>query len=218
MILTNEFVVEAPVDRAWGLLDEVESIISCMPGAAYIGRDGDDHKVSIRVKVGAISANFQGTVRFLEKNEAARTTRIRGVGKDLGGKATATATISVKLEPLPSARTKFLVETDLALTGRLAQFGGGVIADIASRLIEQFTQNLHAAVIARSAESGHGIEAHTQGTGEKEPQSPGTNPQRSIWAPYWRSAGSSTPPYWSGFLPWCGGLPPHFLNREIYSP
>ena len=169
MILTNEFVVEAPLDRAWGLLDEVESVISCMPGAAYIGRDGDDHKVSIKVKVGAIIANFQGTVRFLEKNEAERTARIRGAGKDLAGKASATATITVKLETLSSARTKVLVETDLAMTGRLAQFGGGVMADIASRMIEQFTRNLHAAVIARSALGNPGIAAHTEGTGETEP-------------------------------------------------
>jgi len=169
MILSNEFVVQAPVDRTWGLLDEVESVMSCMPGAAYIGRDGDDHKVSIKVKVGAITANFQGTVRFLEKNEAERTSRIRGIGKDLAGKASATATISVKLEPLSSARTKVLVETDLAMTGRLAQFGGGVIADIASRMTEQFTENLHSAVIAQSAGGNPGIEEHTQGTAEKEP-------------------------------------------------
>jgi uncharacterized protein len=168
MILTNEFVVEAPVDRAWSLLDKIESVISCMPGAAYIGRDGDGHKASIKMKVGAISANFQGTVRFLEKDGAAHTARIRGVGKDLGGKASATATISVKLEPLPSARTKVLIETDMALTGRLAQFGGGVIADISSRMIKEFTHNLHEAVIARSTESARGIEAPGEVIAEKE--------------------------------------------------
>ncbi len=159
MILNNEFVVEAPVERAWALLDEVESVISCMPGATYIGREGGDYKVSIKVKVGAISANFQGMVQFLEKNEAARTAKIRGTGKDLGGKASASATINVKFEPVTAARTKVLVETDLAMTGRLAQFGGGVIADIASRLIEQFTQNLHAAVLAQAASSAPGAAA-----------------------------------------------------------
>lgn len=164
MILNNEFVVEAPVERAWALLDEVESVISCMPGAAYVGREGDDYKVSIKVKVGAISANFQGTVQFLEKNEAARTAKIRGAGKDLGGKASASATINVKFESVTGARTKVLVETDLAMTGRLAQFGGGVIADIASRLIEQFTQNLHAAVLAQAAASTPDAAAPTAGT------------------------------------------------------
>lgn len=151
MILTNEFLVEAPIDRVWDLLDELESVIACMPGAAYLGRDGDDNKVSMKVKVGAISSHFQGTLRFLEKNESTHTAVIRGIGKDVGGKASATATIIAKLEPVPATRTKVLVETDLALTGRLAQFGGGVIADIASRMIAQYTDNLHRAVVARSS-------------------------------------------------------------------
>ena len=159
-------MVEAPVERAWALLDEVESVISCMPGAAYVGREGDDYKVSIKVKVGAISANFQGTVQFLERNEAAHTAKIRGTGKDLGGKASASATISVKFEPVTAARTKVLVETDLAMTGRLAQFGGGVIADIASRLIDQFTQNLHAAVLAQATTSAPGAAAPTAASPE----------------------------------------------------
>ncbi len=150
MILTNEFLVEAPVDRVWGLLDELESVVTCMPGAAYLGRDRDDNKVSMKVKVGAINSHFQGTVRFLEKNVSTHTAVIRGSGKDVGGKAWATATIVAKLEPGLSTRTKVIVKTDLTLTGRLAQFGGGVIADIASRLIAQFTDNLHRAVVARS--------------------------------------------------------------------
>jgi uncharacterized protein len=178
MMLTNEFLVEAPVDRVWGLLDELESVVACMPGAAYIGRDGDNNKVSMKVKVGAISSHFQGTVRFVEKNESTHTAVIRGNGKDVGGKASATATIIAKLEPLPSTRTKVLVETDLVLTGRLAQFGGGVIADIASRMIAQFTANLHRAVIAGSSVTDshssamardRDITANTEAIATKEP-------------------------------------------------
>lgn len=152
MILSNEFMIEAPVDRAWRLLDEVDSVILCMPGASYAGRDGDDHKVGIKVKVGAITANFQGTIRYLEKDEATRTAKIRGSGKDTGGKASANATISLRMEEDSANRTRVLVDTDLALTGKLAQFGGGIIVDIASRMVDQFSSNLHAAIAERSAD------------------------------------------------------------------
>ncbi len=149
MILSNEFLVKASIDRVWGLLDDLENVIPCMPGARYIGRDGEDNKASIKVKVGAISLHFQGTVRFLEKNETTHVAVVRGVGKDLGGNSSATATIVARLEALSPESTRVVVETDLAMTGRLAQFGGGMIADISSRLISQFTDNLHRAIVAR---------------------------------------------------------------------
>ncbi len=75
MILSNQFLVKASIDRVWGLLDDLENVIPCMPGGALHRTDGEDNKVSIKVKVGAISLDFQGTVRFLEKNE---TTHVAG--------------------------------------------------------------------------------------------------------------------------------------------
>ena len=143
MILTNEFVVQAPLERVWHLFDELEVVIPCMPGAAYIARDGEDNKVSLRVKVGVISANFQGSVCYIEKDAAKHVAVIRGTGKDTGGKASANVTIVARLHALTNDSTRVSVETDLAITGRLAQFGGGTIADIASRTISQFTDNLH---------------------------------------------------------------------------
>ena len=154
MILTNEFGVEASVDRVWLLLNELENVIPCMPGAAYHGRDGDDEKVSMKIKIGAISSHFHGTARFLEKNEAAHVVVMRGTGQDHGGKASAVATVIAKLEPLSPDRTRVTVNTDLSITGRLAQFGGGVIADIASLLISQFTENLHQKIISRPSVVG----------------------------------------------------------------
>lgn len=151
MILTNDFLVEASIDRVWRLFDELENVIPCMPGGAYLGQDGEDKKVSIKMKVGVVSSHFQGAVRFVEKNESTHTAKIRGTGKDLGGKASAVATIVAKLEKLSPDRTHVIVETDLAMTGRLAQFGSGVIADIASRMISQFTDNLHKAIISQSS-------------------------------------------------------------------
>lgn len=149
MTLTNEFPIEAPIDRVWLLLNEIESVVPCMPGAAYEGRDGDDHKVSMKVKIGAISSHFNGTARFLEQNDVTHTAVVRGVGKDKNGKGAANATVMAKLEPLSAERTHVVVKTDLSMTGPLAQFGSGVIADIASVLILQFTANLHRQVLSR---------------------------------------------------------------------
>jgi carbon monoxide dehydrogenase subunit G len=165
MILTNEFVVGASVGRVWGLLDELENVVPCMPGATFIGRVGDENRVSMKVKVGVISSHFQGSVRFVEKNESTHTVVIRGSGKDLGGKASTTATIVARLHALSLNSTRVVLETDLAITGRLAQFGSGVMADISSRMIAQFTANLHEALIAKpSVESGAVIEAPPSGS------------------------------------------------------
>jgi carbon monoxide dehydrogenase subunit G len=142
VILTTEFVVKAPVETLWSLLDQIETFVPCMPGAYYIARDGEDHRVGVRMKVGIINTHFNGTVRYLEKDAANRTVTIRGTGKDVGGKASASATVVAALEPLPDAATRVVIKTDLAITGRLAQFGSGVLTDIAGRLIAQFAQNL----------------------------------------------------------------------------
>lgn len=149
MILTHEFPVEAPVDRVWSLLNELENVVPCMPGAAYDGRDGDDYKISMKVKIGVITSHFKGSARFLEKDDVTHTAVVRGAGKDNFGKGAATATMTAKLEELSPSRTRVVVKTDLAMTGPLAQFGSGIISDIASLLISQFTANLHREVLAR---------------------------------------------------------------------
>jgi carbon monoxide dehydrogenase subunit G len=146
MILANEFVVQAPVEQVWALLDDLEKIVPCMPGASFLGKNGDEHKVAIKIKVGVIATHFQGSVRFTEKDPLRHTARIEGAGKDLGGKAAASATILVKLEDLARQATRVHLETDLALTGKLAQFGSGAIGDISARIISQFADNLHRAV------------------------------------------------------------------------
>lgn len=151
MILNNEFVVKVPLDTLWNLLDEMETFVPCVPGAYHIARDGEEHQVGIRLKVGTITTNFQGTVRFVEKDRDNSTVRILGKGKDLGGKASATANVTTRLEPLPDGATRVAITTDLAMTGKLAQFGGGIIADVASRLTAQFARNLEAAITDRGA-------------------------------------------------------------------
>ena len=178
MNLSNEVVVAAPIERLWALLDDVENVVSCMPGASYLGREGDDYKGSIKVKVGAILSNFRGTFRFLERDEIAHTVRIRSSGKDIGGKASANATITIKLEPQTAGSTRAIVNTDLALTGPLAQFGGGIIGDIASRMIDQFTQNVDKTILAADIADTDKTDVVTTQTIGKAPE-----PKKSEAAP-----------------------------------
>lgn len=154
MILNNEFVVEAPAGQVWDLLMDFERMASCMPGATYRGRDGDDINGSVKIKVGPITANFDGTARFLEQDQAAHTAVVAASGKDPRGQATANATITARLEPQGDRSTRVVVDTDLTISGRIAQFGRGAIADVAARIIAQFTDNLHREVLAGEAATG----------------------------------------------------------------
>lgn len=148
MLLTNDFVVDATVEDTWRILTDLERIAPCMPGASLDGRDGEDYLGSVKIKVGPISAHFHGTARFVEQDAQAQRATIQASGKDPKGQASASATIQARLEAQGDRRTRVLVDTDLDITGRMAQFGRGAIADVSSRLIKQFTDNLGRQVLS----------------------------------------------------------------------
>lgn len=147
MQLSNEFVVEASAGETWSLLTDLERVAPCMPGAAVTGREGDQYLGTVKIKVGPIGANFSGTAQFLEQDHDAHTATIAMAGKDAKGAASASATIRARLEPLGPMSTRVYVDTDLDITGRMAQFGRGAIADVSNRLIGQFTENLSAQIM-----------------------------------------------------------------------
>lgn len=202
MILDNEFRVDAPVGVVWQLLDDLPFIVPCMPGASYIGREGEEHRVGIRMRVGAITTHFQGAVRFVEMDPAAHRAVIQGSGKDAGGKGAASATVVTTLEPEPSG-TRVCVHTDLAITGRLAQFGGGVLGDISSRLMAQFAENLRRLLAERATTPA---EALPQAGLDHAPTPPGERELRAS------SPGSSGPAE-AAPLDLCSLLLPVALDR-----
>lgn len=151
MILNHTVEVAAPVSRVWALLDDLESVIPCMPGATFLKRDGDSYEASVKIKVGVIAMNFVGAAKILERNVAERRVTIQGSGKDAKGKGAASATVLAQLTPLDDNRTSVSLQTNLALSGRIAQFGGSIINEIASRLIDQFVANLNNALLVKDA-------------------------------------------------------------------
>lgn len=137
MKLQNQFTVPVTADIAWDVLLDVERIAPCMPGATLTGRDGDRFTGTVKVKVGPINLTYGGTASFVSLDEAARVAVIEASGKETRGPGTAKATVTCRMhETGPS--TEVEVETDLAITGKPAQFGRGVLADVSAKLVTQF--------------------------------------------------------------------------------
>lgn len=141
MELTNTFSVSQPVDRAWAVITDLERVAPCLPGAALLGIDGDDHRGAVKIKVGPVTAQYEGVARFAERDDPAHHAVLRAEGRDVRGQGNAAATIDLKLTEQGSG-TQVTIDTDLELAGRVAQFGRGVIADVSGKLIGQFATRL----------------------------------------------------------------------------
>ena len=151
MDLENSFVVPADIDTAWKTLLDVEAIAPCMPGATLDTVDGDTFTGSVKVKLGPVNMTYGGKARFVEKNEAQHRAVIEGTGKETRGSGTASALVTCQLVAETADRTRVEVTTDLTVTGKPAQFGRGVMQDVAGRIIDQFSANLASVIADRGA-------------------------------------------------------------------
>ncbi|WP_019068117.1 SRPBCC family protein [Streptomyces hokutonensis] len=147
MKIDNEFSVGVPVERAWQALTDLEALAPCMPGAELTGVDGDVHRGKVRVKVGPMVSQFAGTARFVERDEAAHHAVISAAGKDMRGGGNASATVDARLRG-EGTGTVVTVSTDLNISGRLAQFGSGMIKEISEKLFAQFVANVETQLLA----------------------------------------------------------------------
>jgi carbon monoxide dehydrogenase subunit G len=141
MQLKNTFVVPVPVDQAWRVLLDVEQIAPCMPGASVDHVDGDDITGRVKVKLGPIAVGYEGTISFVERDETRHRAVLSAAAREARGGGTARATIAASLED-GGGQTTVNVVTDLAITGKPAQFGRGVMADVSEHIINQFASNL----------------------------------------------------------------------------
>jgi uncharacterized protein len=149
MELEHSFTVPVPVDQAWDVLLDVERVAPCVPGATLDSVDGDEIKGRIKVKVGPISITYAGTARFTERNRDAGVVTLEAAGKETRGSGTAAATVRSELHG-QDGQTEVTVHTSLNVTGRPAQFGRGVMADVSAKLIGIFATNLAAMLTAGS--------------------------------------------------------------------
>lgn len=165
MEIRNEFTVSVPIEQAWETLTDVEKIAPCLPGASLDGRDGDSYLGQVKIKVGPITASYKGKAHFIEKDEAAHKAVLKAEGRDTKGQGNASATITAQLKEAGSG-TFVEVTTDLAISGRVAQFGRGVLADVSGKLLEQFVATLESTVLGSNTPPPSGSaddEASTNG-------------------------------------------------------
>ncbi len=162
MELTNEFTVNVPIDEAWNVLTDVSRIAPAMPGAKLESVEGDEYRGVVKVKVGPVTAEYKGVATFVERDPAAYRAVLRAEGRETRGQGNATATITAVLVPAGEG-THVSVVTDLSITGRVAQFGRGVLADVSNKLLGQFVTSLETTVLAAA---GPGPGSPEGGAGE----------------------------------------------------
>jgi hypothetical protein len=147
MELTNDFRVAIPPATAWSVLTDVERIAPCMPGAQLQEVEGDEYRGVVKVKVGPITAQYKGAASFVERDDANLKAVLKAEGRDTRGQGNASATITATLTA-DGDGTRVNVVTDLHVTGKVAQFGRGVMADVSSKLLGQFVECLETTVLA----------------------------------------------------------------------
>ncbi|MDQ3709815.1 MAG: SRPBCC family protein, partial [Actinomycetota bacterium] len=186
MRISDRFTVTLPVEQAWDVFLDVERIAPCLPGAQLQEAEGDEYRGIVKVKLGAITAQFKGTVRFTEVDEAGRRVVMRAEGREVRGQGNAAATITATLGETADGGTEVAIDTDLSITGRMAQFGRGVMADVSSKLLGDFARCLEADLVPTV---GAATPAPTSGPATTE----GTNPDGAT-SDGATSAGASPPP------------------------
>jgi uncharacterized protein len=147
MELSNEFEVPVPIEQAWAILTDIERIAPCLPGAQLQEVEGDKYRGIVKIKVGPITAQYKGQATMVLKDEETHRAELEATGRDTRGAGNATATIVAQLTA-KDAVTHVSVLTDLSVTGKVAQFGRGVLADVSAKLLDQFVANLEATVLA----------------------------------------------------------------------
>jgi len=146
MELNNEFRVAVPAAKTWEVLTDVERVAPCLPGATLLTVDGDEFTGAVKVKVGPITVSYKGNAAFLEKDPAAQRVVLKANGKETRGNGNAAAVVTAQLKDEGDA-TSVVIKTDLTISGKAAQFGRGVLGDVAGNLIAQFAKALEADIL-----------------------------------------------------------------------
>jgi len=168
MDLVHEFTVPVPVDDAWRILTDVERIAPCLPGAQLQEIEGETYRGIVKVKVGPIQAQFKGQASFVEQDHVAHRVVLKGEGRDTTGKGNASALITAELTSLNASSTSVKVLTDLSITGKVAQFGRGAMADISDKLLAQFVENLNTLIGEQQASPAPAAPAPVAATTEED--------------------------------------------------
>jgi len=192
MELEHSFTIPVPPEQAWQVLLDVEQVAPCMPGATVDAVDGDQIKGRIKVKVGPVSLTYAGTARFTERDEQARSVTLQASGKETRGSGTAAATVRSTLQGEGDGQTRVVVHTTMSVTGRPAQFGRGVMAEVGGRIIEKFATNLAAQLAGGSLPAASLATGNGAGPGTAAPGPAAASPATDS-VPAGRTAAGAAP-------------------------
>lgn len=141
--IVNEFTVNRPIDEAWPIICDIERIAPCLPGAQLEEIEGEIYRGQVKVKLGAVATHFVGEAHFVERDDVHHKAMLKAKGRDKGGRGNASADIHAEAEALSPTSTKCIVTADLQITGKIAQFGRGILGDVSKKLMDQFSANLN---------------------------------------------------------------------------
>ncbi len=158
MELTNDFVIERGIEETWAILNDLEFIAPCMPGAKLTEIEGDEYRGLVKIKVGPITANYKGKASFIEQDAENHVAKLKAEGRD-PRQGNANAVVTATLEELAADQTKVEIHTDLGLSGKIASFGRGAIEDVSKKLLGQFTDNLRDKLADESPSGPGGVAA-----------------------------------------------------------
>ena len=179
--LVNEFTVNRPIAEAWAVITDVERIAPCLPGAQLQEIEGDIYRGVVKIKLGSITPQFKGQATFVDRDDDAHRAVLKAEGRDTGGRGNAAAEITAEGESLSPTSTRVVVTTDLQITGKVAQFGRGIIGDVSKKLMAQFASNLNTMLDEQGTDGGAAdastaapaaTEVASESAGEAESTSP----------------------------------------------
>jgi carbon monoxide dehydrogenase subunit G len=177
MELKNSFTVATSLEEAWAVLTDVERIAPCLPGAELTEVEGEEYRGTVKVKVGPITAQYKGTARLTERDESAHRAVLEAKGRDTRGQGNAEAKVVAELADAGDGRTRVDLVTDLTVTGKVAQFGRGVLADVSNKLLSQFVDNLEREVLGLG--QAQPVQTESEPTAErKEKEEAPSGPRR----------------------------------------
>lgn len=141
--ITNEFTVNRPIDEAWAVLCDVERIAPCLPGAQLQEIEDETFRGVVKIKLGAVNANFKGEAKFVERDDTNYKAVLSASGRDTGGRGNASADVTAEATALSPTSTRCTVTAELHISGKVAQFGRGIMGDVSKKLMDQFSSNLN---------------------------------------------------------------------------
>ncbi|SEB59079.1 SRPBCC family protein [Streptomyces melanosporofaciens] len=145
MIIDNTFDVDLPLDEAWKLLQDLPRIAQCLPGATLDDVVEGEYRGSLAARIGPVTARYRGTARFIELDEVEHRAVIRARGQEERGSGAANLTVTATLAPC-DGKTTVNVSTDMTISGRAAQFGRSLLAEVSASIMHEFTQRLETLV------------------------------------------------------------------------